>query len=123
MNELWREVTVNPNIPWTKRKTTLENPVYDEEAKVKAKLAVCYQTGCLNIKTQRRSEYMTKQGSVDCLVPGCCQEDSLRHMEECYGYSEKPVKGGNHDDWYNYLVRLEGERVKLFGAKFSHIRS
>ena len=119
MHELWEEVNSNINIPWTKRKTTLENPQYDQEAKIKSKLAVCYQAGSLNLKASRRNEYLTKQGSIECLVPGCCQDDSLAHIQECYGYQEKPIKGGNHNDWYDYLVRLEYERVRLFGARYS----
>ena len=84
-----------------------------------AKLALCYQSGALNFKESRKSEYMKAHGSIDCLVRGCCQTDSLKHVGECYGYKTKPVKGGNHEQWYEYLLNLEEERVKLFGAKYS----
>ena len=121
MNVLWLENINNPAMPWLKRKVDLSSPSYEQESKLLAKLALCYEIGSLNLKKSRKHEYLKSQGSLDCLVPGCCQQDSLQHIIDCYGYSEKPVKGGNYEDWYQFLVRIEGERVKKFGAKYSLI--
>ncbi len=119
MDKLWMEATENPAIPWTKRKTDLENPKFDQDAKVSAKLSLCWASGALNFKKSRRHEYLSKHGNLDCLTPGCCQVDSLEHVQLCYGYSERPKQGGNHEDWSDFLLRLERERVRKFGPRYS----
>ena len=119
MDTLWREVNENPAIPWTTRRTNLENPKYDQDAKVSAKLSLCCASGSLNFKRSRRHEYMRKHGNLDCLTPGCCQVDSLEHVQICYGYAERPKANGNHEDWSDFLMRLEQERVWKFGARYS----
>ena len=121
MRRLWEEVNLNINIPWTKRKCDLNNPTYDQESKMYAKLALCFQTGSLNVKVNRKREYMKAQGSLECLVRGCCQLDSIQHIKNCYGYKSRPNVSGTHEQWYEYLVSLENERVSLFGAKYSLI--
>ena len=119
MRELWEEVNLNVNIPWVKRKCDLSNPSFDTESKVYAKMALCYHTGAMNFKYNRKSEYMKAQGSLDCLVRGCGQIDSLSHVSRCYGYKIRPNLSGTHEQWYEYLLGLEEERVKSFGAKYS----
>lgn len=49
MNTLWREVTENPAIPWTTRRTNLENPKCDQDAKVAAKLSLCCASVTLQV--------------------------------------------------------------------------
>ena len=119
MKQLWTEIIQNPAIPWCKRKYDLKNPEYDQEAKMIAKLSLCWATGAMNFKKSRRHEYMKAHGNLDCLVPGCCQEDSLDHVQTCYGYTVRPKEDGNHEDWREYLTKLETERIKKFGARYS----
>ena len=94
MNRLWKEANENPAIPWAERKTDLANPEYDQDAKMIARLCLCYYSGSMNFKNSRRHEYMNKHENLDCLVQGCCQVDSLEHV----GYQEKPKSDRNNED-------------------------
>ena len=56
MNRLWKEANENPAIPWAERKTDLANPEYDQDAKMIARLCLCYYSGSMNFKNSRRHE-------------------------------------------------------------------
>ena len=83
--------------------------------KEKAKLALAYDVGCLNLRGNRRVESMKKYGSVSCLVPGCTGKDTLRHvMYECQGYKVKQKHDGTAEDFVDTLYDLNQDRWQRF---------
>ena len=83
--------------------------------KEKAKLALAYDVGCLNLRGNRRIESMKKFGSIQCLVPGCTGKDTLRHvLYECQGYNVKQKHDGSVEDFVDTLFDLNQARWRRF---------
>ena len=83
--------------------------------KEKAKLALAYDVGCLNLRGNRRVESMKKYGSIACLVPGCTGKDTLRHvMYDCQGYKVKQKHDGSAEDFVDTLYALNQDRWQRF---------
>ena len=90
---------------------------YFTYSKDKAKLALAYDVGCLNLRANRRAESFKKYGSVSCLVPGCTGTDDLEHiMYNCQGYKVKIVDKGISDDFIDCLTELNRQRIAKFGT-------
>ena len=82
--------------------------------KHQAKLALLHEIGELNFRANRKWESIKKLGTIECLVPGCGQEDSLEHVQECYGYSTKFKDNFSPMEWIEYLNNLDLERFSKY---------
>ena len=85
-----------------------------------ARLALGYDTGELNFRANRRHESLARYGTTECWVPGCCQQDNLEHVKQCYGYSAKLKESGDPMDLVLYLNELDIERFKKFKTSLVH---
>ena len=95
---------------------------YSNLPKNKAKLALLYDVGELNFRRSRKYEAMKKYGSVKCLVPACGGEDSLSHVNTCFGYQTRLRDDAGPYEIIDYLVELEMERMSKFNRSLLNHR-
>ena len=88
---------------------------YLTDSKERAKLALCYDVGCLNFRGHRKRESIKKYGSYQCHVPGCTGDDTLHHVVyECQGYSIKLKDNGISKECIDSLFELNKVRKARF---------
>ena len=85
--------------------------------KEKAKLALAYDVGCLNLRGNRRAESLNKFGTILCLIPGCTGSDTLDHiLYSCQGCSIKLKDNGVAEEFIETLFSINQERFTRFGT-------
>ena len=110
--------------PYHHLRTERQQREYFTYTKEKAKLALAYDVGCLNLRANRKAESMKKFGSISCLVPGCTGLDTLDHvMYQCQGYSIKYKDKGIAEEFIEMLYSLNQERWTQFGTSMVVWRS
>ena len=97
---------------------------YFTYVKEKAKLALSYDVGCLNLRANRRTESLKKFGSTQCLVPGCVGEDDLEHIiYTCQGYKVKIKDKGIAEEFIDTLYDINQQRIARFNTSMVNWRS
>ena len=97
---------------------------YFTYTKEKAKLALAYDVGCLNLRGNRKAESLKKFGSIACLVPGCTGLDTLEHvMENCQGYAINYKDKGIAEEFIDLLYSINQTRWTRFGTSMVDWRS
>ena len=115
MNKLWMSLITSKKAPWSPNRHGEEKTrFYFSLPKHQAKCALLYEIGELNFRANRRSESMRKFGTIECVVPGCGQDDTLSHAHECCGYSTKYREDFNPHEWVEYLSQLDLERFSKY---------
>ena len=84
---------------------------------------LCYETGELNFRKNRKQEALSKYGSYECLIPFCKEDDSLEHVQVCEGYTSRFKEGDGPYKFIDYLVELEGERNKKFNKSLINFKT
>ena len=111
------ESLASKSAPFHYLQKTKKQRNYFTYSKDKAKLALAYDAGCLNLRANRRNESLKKYGSISCLVPGCTGIDDLEHiMYKCQGYRVKIRDKGIADDFIDVLTELNQQRISRFGT-------
>ena len=114
MNKLWVSLITSKKAPWGARKPEEKRRFYTSMPKHLAKCALVYEIGELNFRTNRKYESLKKYGTLECVVPGCCQLDTLDHAMQCYGYSTKYKEGSSPTAWFEYISALDLERFQKY---------
>ena len=113
MDKVWLSLITSKKAPLSTRKEEKMSS-YATLPKHQAKLTLLHEIGELNFRANRKWESIKKLGTIECLVPGCCQEDSLQHVQECYGCSTKFKDSFSPLEWIEYLSNLDMERFSKF---------
>ena len=80
-------------------------------------------TGELNFLTNRKGEASRLHGGTHCLVKVCCEEDTLQHVAECFGYTTRyDSRSGSLKQMAEYLTELNKERTQKFGVPLIYFR-
>ena len=115
MEEVWMEVMNSTKIPlhvdFQKGRKS-----YFGRVKTEAKLMFFMNIGELNLRSNRRREATAKFGGIQCLVGVCCGDDTLKHIEQCFGYQTKPPAVWTEDGYCKYLWDLHLERLRRWKA-------
>ena len=120
MNKLWMSLITSKKAPWSPNRHGEEKTrFYFSLPKHQARCALLYEIGELNFRAFKRSESMRKFGTIECVVPGCGQDDTLSHAHECYGYSTKYREDFNPYEWVEYLSQLDLERFSKYKASIT----
>ena len=122
LDNLWLDLIKAKKPPMTNRRCDTKPRFYAELPKLQAKLMLSYEVGELNLRANRKNEAVKKYGGYQCLVKGCNEPDSFEHIKECFGYSTKLKKGASPYEFIDFLVKLEGERVKNFNKSLVNFR-
>ena len=72
------------------------------------------EVGELNFRKNRKYEALKKYGSTQCLEPACMEDDTLEHMNQCFGYQTKLKDDAGPYEIIEYLVELDQERMRKF---------
>ena len=123
MNKLWWALLRSKKAPYHVRNIEEKRKFYFEMAKHKAKIALCYDIGELNVRSNRRHESVKKYGGIQCVVPGCVQDDTLDHIQECYGYTSKFIDDGDPNTWVEYLCNVDRERFAKYRTSLIDFRT
>ena len=113
LDKVWLSLITSKKAPYSVRREEKQR-FYSTLPKHQAKLALLHEIGELNFRANRKWESLKKLGTIECLVPGCCQEDSLEHVQECYGYSTKFKDNFSPTEWIKYLSDLDLERFSKY---------
>ena len=120
MNKLWMSLITSKKAPWSPNRHGEEKTrFYFSLPKHQARCALLYEIGELNFRANRRSESMRKFGTIECVVPGCGQVDTLSHAHECFGYSTKYREDFNPLEWVEYLSQLDLERFSKYKSSIT----
>ena len=114
MNKLYLSLLTSKKAPWAPRRDNEKRRFYHTLPKHQAKCALIYEIGELNFRTNRKQESLKKYGTLECVVPGCCQEDTLEHAKTCYGYDTKYRDDMSPQEWVTYLSDLDIERFRKY---------
>ena len=114
MNKLWISLIMSKKAPWGPNRNEEKQRFYFSLPKHQAKCALLFEIGELNFRANRRWESLKKFGTTECVVPGCVQEDTLIHAQECYGYTTKFKEGFSPMEWVEYLSNLDLERFSKY---------
>ena len=110
--------------PYHHLRTERQQREYFTYTKEKAKLALAYDVGCLNLRGNRKAESLKKFGSIACLVPGCTGLDTLEHvMENCQGYAINYKDKGIAEEFIDLLYSINQTRWTRFGTSMVDWRS
>lgn len=114
LDRQWIENLKAKKPPLSVRRDSRAPKFYATLPKNKAKLMLCYEMGELNFRKGRKSEAMSRYGSIQCLVPHCGEDDELNHVKTCDGYSSRVKDDAGPYEFIDYLASLELERNTRF---------
>ena len=114
MNKLWISLIISKKAPWGPNRNDEKQRFYFTLPKHQAKCALLYEIGELNFRSNRKWESLKKIGTIECLVPGCGQDDSLEHVKQCHGYSTKFRDDFSPMELVEYLSQLDNERFTRY---------
>ena len=123
MNKLWVSLITSKKAPEAPRRDGEKDRFYHTLPKHQAKCALLYEAGELNFRTNRRNEALKKYGTLDCVVPGCGEPDTLEHIMECHGYSTKFKQGGSPHEWIEFLSTIDLERFKKYRTSLTRFNT
>ena len=118
------ESLASKSAPYHHLRTEKRQREYFTYSKEKAKLALSYDVGCLNLRGSRRAESMSKYGSLSCLIPGCTGMDTLDHiLYSCQGYSVDLKDNGVAEEFIETLYSINQQRWTRFGTSMVNWKS
>ena len=123
MNKLWWALLRSKKAPYHVRKIEEKRKFYFSLAKHKAKIALYYDIGELNFRSNRRHESHKKYGGVQCVVPGCVENDTLEHIQVCHGYITRFKDDGDPNTWIEYLCEADRERFSKYRTSLIDFRT
>ena len=123
MNKLWWALLKSKKAPFHIRNLEEKRQFYFTLPKHQAKIALYYDIGELNLRSNRRHESCKKYGGIQCVVPGCVEDDTLKHLQECHGYSSKFVDDGLPETWIKYLCQIDRERFQKYKTSLIDFRT
>ena len=122
MNKLWISIIMSKKAPWTPRRYEEKTRFYQTLPKHQAKCALLYEIGELNFRTNRKQESLKEFGTLECVVPGCCQLDTLEHAHLCHGYSTVYRDNFSPHEWVKYLSDLDLERFRKYHTSLTRFK-
>ena len=122
MNKVWLSLIMSKKAPWTPRRPEEKSRFYFSLPKHQAKCALLFETGELNFRTNRKYESLKEFGTLECVVPGCCQLDTLDHAKVCYGYSTVYRDNFSPHEWVQYLSDLDIERFRRYKTSLTRFK-
>ena len=114
MNKLWLSLLTSKKAPLAPNRADEKSRFYFTMPRHQAKCALLYEIGELNFRTNKRAEALKTHGTTECVVPGCGQEDTLKHAQECFGYSTSYREDFSPIEWIEYLSQLDLERFNKY---------
>ena len=123
MDKLWLSLLSSKKAPWAPRREGEKDRFYHTLPKHQAKCTLLYEAGELNFRANRKYESLKRYGSIECVVPGCHQDDTLEHALECYGYSTKFKEGGSPHEWAKFLSDLDVERFRKYRTSLTRFNT
>ena len=123
MNKLWLSLLTSKKAPEAPRRDGEKDRFYHTLPRHQAKCALLHKAGELNFRANRRNESMKRYGTIECVVPGCGQPDTLQHAMECYGYVTKFKEGGSPHEWVEFLSELDLERFKKYKTSLTRFNN
>ena len=122
MNKLWISLLMSKKAPWSPRRPEEKTRFYFSLPKHQAKCALLYETGELNFRTNRKQESLREFGTLECVVPSCCELDTLEHAKGCHGYSTQYRDNFSPLEWVKYLSDLDIERFSKYKTSFTRFK-
>ena len=114
LNKVWISLITSKKAPWGPNRVEEKQRFYFTLPKHQAKCALLFEIGELNFRTNRKWEALKKFGTLECVVPGCGQDDTLEHIKTCYGYSTKYRDDFSPHEWVRYLSNIDLERFSKY---------